>query len=63
MHGLGYGYPEKIAIDWYRDQAVEIVRDAWPVAKVVNWPKFSAELDAYLKDVQKLVSVLYWFSS
>lgn len=59
MHRLGYGYDEKELIDWNRDPAIEIVREAWPVAKIVNWHRFSDELDCYLEDVQTLVSVLY----
>jgi transketolase len=35
---------------------------AWPVARSVNWQSLSGELDSYLKDVQKLVSVLYRFN-
>lgn len=62
MHKLGYGYEERNLIDWHRDQAIEIVREAWPVAKIVNWLRFSDELDGYLGDVQKLVSVLYRFT-
>lgn len=62
MHKLGYGYDEKNLINWHRDQAIEIVREEWPVAKIVNWLRFSDELDGYLEDVQKLVSVLYRFT-
>ena len=63
MHGLGYGHEEEVTVEWDRDTAVEIIRNAWPVAKNVNWKSFSGELDAYLKDVRNLVSVLYRFSA
>lgn len=62
IHGLGYGFREPIKLDWERDEAIEIIRQAWPVARSVNWLRLNAELDAYLKDVQKLVSVLYRFN-
>lgn len=62
-HGLGYGFAEKVAPDWVDDEAVNIVRAKWPAAAVVNWAKFSVELDSYLTDVKKLVSVLYRFKS
>jgi putative nucleotidyltransferase with HDIG domain len=62
MHGLGYGYREAVKIDWGKDEAIEIISQAWPVARSVNWQSLSGELDSYLKDVQKLVSVLYRFN-
>ncbi len=62
MHGLGYGFRENVNVDWQKDDAIEIICQAWPVAKSVNWAGLSGELDSYLKDVQKLVSVLYRFS-
>jgi len=61
IHGLGYGYREALKIDWENDEAIEIIRQGWPVARSVQWQKLSGELDLYLKDVQKLVSVLYRF--
>ena len=61
MHGLGYGFRENLVIDWANDEAIEIVNEAWPVARNVNWQVLSGDLDSYLKDVQKLVSVLYRF--
>lgn len=60
-HGLGYGFPENLRIHWATDEAIEIISQAWPVARSVNWAMLSGELDSYLKDVQKLVSVLYRF--
>jgi putative nucleotidyltransferase with HDIG domain len=62
IHGLGYGFRENIKIDWAKDEAIEIISHAWPVARSVNWQQLSGELDSYLKDVQKLVSVLYRFN-
>ncbi len=61
MHGLGYGFRENLYIDWAKDGAIEIINQAWPIARSVNWQQLSGELDSYLKDVQKLVSVLYRF--
>lgn len=61
MHGLGYGFRENLPIDWMKDEAIEIICQAWPVARRVPWQQLSGELDSYLKDVQKLVSVLYRF--
>jgi len=63
LHGLGYGYEENLSMEWERDEAIEIIRNAWPIAKTVNWTRFSIELDSYLKDVKNLVSVLYRFSA
>jgi len=61
IHGMGFGYGESIKVNWEKDEAIEIVCQAWPVARSVNWQRLSGELDEYLKDVQKLVSVLYRF--
>jgi hypothetical protein len=61
MHGLGYGFRESLQIDWAKDEAIEIICQAWPIARSVNWQNLSSDLDSYLKDVQKLVSVLYRF--
>ena len=61
LHGLGYGYRERVQIDWAKDEAIEIITQAWPIARSVNWQSLSGDLDSYLKDVQKLVSVLYRF--
>lgn len=63
LHGLGHGFPEEFPIDWNQDASVEILRQAWPIAKNVNWEQFSGELDSYLQDVHKLVSVLYRFTT
>lgn len=63
IHGLGYGYPENITINWESDDAISTIRDSWPIARSVNWPRFSSELDSYLGDVRKLVSVLYRFNN
>lgn len=63
IHGLGYGYQENLSVDWERDEVVEILKAAWPIAKSVSWNRFSLELQTYLKDVHNLVSVLYRFSA
>lgn len=63
LHGLGYGYIESITVEWERDEAIEILRETSASAKLIDWPRFSCELDAYLKDVKKLVSVLYRFDA
>jgi HD-like signal output (HDOD) protein len=62
MHGLGYGFRENLKVECEKDEAIEIISQAWPVARSVNWQRLSGELDTYLADVQKLVSVLYRFS-
>jgi putative nucleotidyltransferase with HDIG domain len=61
MHGLGYGFRENVPIDWARDEALDIIGQSWPIARSVNWQTLCSDLDSYLKDVQKLVSVLYRF--
>ena len=36
IHGLGYGFRESIRINWLQDEAIEIVSQAWPIAKTVQ---------------------------
>ncbi len=62
IHGLGYGHGENLRLDWDTDEAIQIASQAWPMARSVNWHQISADLDTYLKDVKKLVSVLYRFT-
>ena len=63
LQGLGYGYKENLAVDWEKEESVEILKATWPIARNVSWTRFSAELDAYLKDVHNLVGALYRFSA
>ncbi len=63
MQGLGHGFNEQIRLDWETDSAVQVLSDAFPIVRSVNWQRIAAELEAYLKDVQKLVSVLYRFGT
>lgn len=62
-HGLGYGYTESLREDWDKSKEVEVMKAAWPAAQAITWNRFSTELQTYLKDVHKLVSVLYRFSA
>jgi len=61
-HGLGYGYPEELPDISSRDDLLQEMRDAWPVARQIHWPQFHTEMINYLTDVRKLVSVLFRFN-
>ncbi len=57
-----YGYPEQLADVNTREDLLQPMREAWPVARQIHWPQFSTEMVNYLADVRKLVSVLFRFN-
>ncbi|HXZ79908.1 MAG TPA: HDOD domain-containing protein [Terriglobales bacterium] len=59
MRNLGYGYDEKLTLNWLSDRAAVMLRESCPSARILNWNRFVEEMDVYTKDVHKLVSVLY----
>lgn len=58
-NGLGYGYAEKLATDWDQNELLDAMKEEWPVARTVNWVQISTDLVTYLKDVRKLVGVMF----
>ncbi|HUN90343.1 MAG TPA: HDOD domain-containing protein [Terriglobales bacterium] len=60
-NGLGYGWVENLRIDWEQNELLELLKEEWPVARNLNWPAVGAELASYLKEVRKLVAVMFRF--
>ncbi|HWR16288.1 MAG TPA: HDOD domain-containing protein [Terriglobales bacterium] len=61
LHGLGYGFPEDLVIDWNQDEIIGTLSASFPNARIINWQLFYKELETYLKDVRKLVQVMFRF--
>jgi putative nucleotidyltransferase with HDIG domain len=61
MNGLGYGHEEDLTIDWKQDEQVQALRAEWPVARSLDWERCSLELQSYINEIQKLVTVLFRF--
>lgn len=60
-HGLGYGAAEVLNLGWDRNNLLDVLKEEWPIARTLNWAAAAAELTGYLKEVRKLVSVLFRF--
>jgi HD-like signal output (HDOD) protein len=58
-HGVGYGYEEDLAVLSDSHDLVRAFVQTWPSAANVNWAQVCADMEEYLKDVRKLVSVLF----
>ncbi|MGA2960142.1 MAG: HDOD domain-containing protein [Candidatus Korobacteraceae bacterium] len=57
--GLGYGYDEILHLDLKTDPSVKTVAGEFPRFSDLDWARFLTELQAYVKQVRDLVSVLY----
>jgi putative nucleotidyltransferase with HDIG domain len=57
--GLGYGYDEPLHLDLKTDPFVKMVAGELPSFRELEWVAFLTELQAYVKQVRNLVSVLY----
>jgi len=61
--GLGYGFKEDFSDHPQRDRAIEGMKGKWPVARNADWASIERELETYVSDVRKLVSVLFRFQA
>ena len=60
-NNLGLGQVEKLIVDWNNGDLVEVLKAEWPIARNINWTAAGTELTGYLKEVRKLVAVLFRF--
>jgi hypothetical protein len=63
MSGLGYGYPEERTINFLEEPGVHLLSTECPALQSFDWARFTFELEAYLDEVQRLVTLLYRPSS
>ena len=61
-NGLGYGFSEKLPDLCMHADLLNLMKDAWPAARHVQWPQFAVEMNNYLNDVRKLIAVLFRFN-
>jgi HD-like signal output (HDOD) protein len=59
MRGLGYGYLEARIVDFTEEPAVKILRETCPLLETFDWARFTFELDEYVEEVRRLVTVFY----
>jgi len=59
MGGIGYGYPEERQVSLMEEPAFEILLQQCPTLKDFDWARLTFELEAYLDEVHRLVTLLY----
>jgi two-component system copper resistance phosphate regulon response regulator CusR len=59
MEGLGYGYVEERQINFLEEPGFAILLAECPALQTFDWARFTFELEAYMEEVHRLVSLLY----
>jgi HD-like signal output (HDOD) protein len=59
MSAIGYGYPEDRQIDFRQEPAFQVLIAECPGLNKFDWERFTFEMEAYLVEVQRLVSLVY----
>jgi HD-like signal output (HDOD) protein len=59
MHDLGHGYSEDREVDLIEHPAFAVLLEACPELKEFDWARFTFELEGYVDEVHRLVSLLY----
>jgi HD-like signal output (HDOD) protein len=59
MRGLGHGYQEEREVDFLTEPAFAILVAECPMLQKFDWARFTFELEAYLEEVQRLVSTVF----
>jgi putative nucleotidyltransferase with HDIG domain len=59
MSGIGYGYTEDRQVDFRGEPAFQILLASCPDVQKLDWERFTFEMEAYLVEVQRLVSLVY----
>jgi HD-like signal output (HDOD) protein len=57
--GLGYGYPENIAVTLEYETAWKIISAQSPRLEALDMVRFTLEIESYVREVRTLVSVLF----
>jgi HD-like signal output (HDOD) protein len=57
--GLGYGYEEMQAVNFAAEPGWAILGNECPALRTFGWERFARELGDYVKEVKRLVSVLF----
>jgi putative nucleotidyltransferase with HDIG domain len=59
MSGIGYGYPENREVVLSQQPAFEVLLDACPDLKKFDWERFTFDMESYLVEVERLVSLVF----
>jgi HD-like signal output (HDOD) protein len=59
MEGLGYGYVEQRQVNFLEEPGFDLLVQECPSLRTFDWARFTLELEAYMEEVRRLVSVLY----
>ncbi len=59
MEGLGYGYVEERQINFLEEPGFGTLLQECPALRDFDWARFTFELEAYMEEVHRLVSLLY----
>jgi HD-like signal output (HDOD) protein len=59
MAGLGYGYVEDRQINFVEEPGFAVLLQECPALQNLDWVRFTIELEAYMEEVRRLVTVLY----
>jgi HD-like signal output (HDOD) protein len=59
MSGIGYGYSENRQIVFCQQPAFQVLLDACPDLRKFDWERFTFEMEGYLVEVERLVSLVY----
>jgi HD-like signal output (HDOD) protein len=59
MSAVGYGYPEDRQVEFGVEPAFQLLLAECPELKQLDWERFTFEMEAYLVEVQRLVSLVY----
>lgn len=59
MSGIGYGYVEARQIVFSEQPAFQVLLNACPDLKKLDWEKFTLDMEGYLGEVERLVKLVY----
>ena len=59
MRNLGYGYPERRAVDLAQEKGFALLVKDCPELQSFDWARLTFELDNYMFEVHRLVAALY----
>lgn len=59
MRRLGYGYEEERIIDFLEQPGAKVLLAEFPSLQKFDWARFTFELEGYVEEVQRLVSMIY----
>ncbi|HUK23310.1 MAG TPA: HDOD domain-containing protein [Terriglobales bacterium] len=59
MSGLGYGYIEERQVNFTEEPGFTLLVQECPSLQTFDWARFTFELEAYMEEVHRMVSLLY----